>query len=155
MLKNKNQDSVYLYDKSQRDLYLKELSFEKCPHEVQIYSLIDLEGGEKRLESSFWSNHLQNCKLCRKKAKKVHEFMQEVEFMIPTPELNQDQLDEWRSRLDKFVSGGPMDKSLLNCARNIWEARISSAVFDFLGVLKRPRIQMLLWATFAWFVFSR
>lgn len=155
MLNSKNHDSVYLYDKSQRELYLKELSVEKCPHEVQIYSLIDLEGGERRLESGFWKGHLQTCHLCRKKTVNVHETMREIELLIPAPTLDQRLLNGWRESIERFVSGTPIDHSMSNRLRQTWDSRIAPALFDFFSVLKRPRIQMLIWATFAWFVFSR
>lgn len=155
MLNSKKQESVYLYDKSQRELYLKELSLDKCPHEVQIYSLIDLEGGEKRLESGFWKEHLQSCKICQKKAQKVSESMREIELLIPTPELDQERLHGWRKGIENFVAGSPMDQGLSHKLKMTWETHISPAVFDFLTVLKKTKIQMLIWATFAWFFFSR
>lgn|GEM_PF-4416048 len=151
----KNQESIYLYDKSQRGLYLKELSIDKCSHEVQVYSLIDLEGAQSRRENGFWKNHLETCEHCQKRIVKVIQSMKEVESLIPVPELDQQKLNKWQSSLEKLVAGGPLDESASSLVKKIWDLQISPAIDDFISVLRRPRIQMLIWSIIAWLFFSR
>lgn len=154
MLGDKKSESVYLYDRSQRDLYLQELSLDKCPHQVQVYSLIDLEAGDSRLEGGFWKSHLQSCELCRQKAKQVHQQMQEIENLIPTPDLEQETINKWQKSLETIVSQGPLDSSLTGVMKNFWFFALRPAIQDFFGVLKRPKIQMLIWASVIWFLFN-
>lgn len=155
MLDHGKDKSVYLYDKSQRDLYLKELSIDKCSHEVQVYSMIDLEEGESRFETEFWKSHLDTCHVCRQRIEKVYLQMEEINSLIPLPEVEQKQLHQWQSHLEKFVSGSPLDKSLGNRLRNFWPMLLRPALLDFWSVLKQPWAQVGIWSLFAWFILSR
>ena len=93
-------DSIYLYDKQNRDLYLKSFSKPHCPHSKKILSVLDK--GFFEVKNHELSSHVQKCSECRDQLAAMSSKLREIEFLIPHEKPSDEVLKRYHSKLASY-----------------------------------------------------
>lgn len=129
-------DSIYLYDKQHRDLYLKSFQKPHCPHSKKILSVLDK--GFFDSNNHELSSHVQKCGECRDQLAAMSSKLREIEMMIPYEKPGEEILTRYQAKLAS-LNPAPWK----NTMREILMTDLKVFLKPCLKSLLDPRVQVV------------
>ena len=123
------EDSVYLYDPDNKDLYnevLENLNKNDCIFGRNLLAYLE---DQDRADNSFYRKHLMSCKSCQLKAGEYRSMKDQIQKTIPERKLNPDLLAMLRSEIKDSIDHFSKDRDSIE--RINWGATFKSSLIEF------------------------